>query len=122
MQWFDSTGWPQGLRSLLNHLTKVRMNYPTQTDVASEATTYNGWTNYETWNVSLYINNEYTIYKTACYWVSERKQLGLVVSYNAFIPVLEQRFTKITPDGVSWMEPKLNTAELDEMLNELVDV
>ena len=97
------------------------MNYPSQTDVVSEATTYNGWTNYETWNVSLYINNEYSIYTMACSYVKERKDLGLTVSYNALIPWLEQRFTKITPDGVSWMEPKLNTAELDEMLNELVD-
>ena len=97
------------------------MNYPTQTDVASEATTYNGWTNYETWNVSLYINNEHSIYTMACDFVKERKDLGLVVSYDAFIPVLEQHFTKITPDGVSWMEPKLDTDELDEMLLELVD-
>lgn len=97
------------------------MDYPSQTDVVSEATTYNGWKNYETWNISLYINNEYAIYKTACDWVTERKKLGLVVSYNAFIPVLEQYFTKITPDGVSWMEPIADTDELGEMLLELVN-
>ncbi len=27
--------------------------------------TYNGWANYETWNVSLYINNEYELYRLA---------------------------------------------------------
>ena len=97
------------------------MNYPTQTDEAKDATTYNGWSNYETWNISLYINNEYAIYKMACDWVSERKQLGLVVSYDAFIPVLEQYFTKITPDGVSWMEPIADVDELSEMLSDLVD-
>ena len=95
------------------------MNYPTQADNVNEATTYNGWANYETWNISLYINNEYSLYKLACDWVSERKQLGLVVSYNAFIPVLEQG-GKITPDGVSWMEPIADADELSEMLNDLV--
>ena len=95
------------------------MNYPTQTDNPAVAKTYNGWTNYETWNVSLYINNEYDLYRLACDYVKERKDLGLVVSYNAFIPSLERLHTKITPDGVSWMDPIIDTDELDEMLAEL---
>ena len=81
---------------------------------------YNGWTNYETWNVALYINNEYAIYKKAYDWVLDQKHCDLKVSYNAFIPVLEQYFSKITPDGVSWMEPLIDTSELDEMLDEMV--
>ena len=83
--------------------------------------TYNGWTNYETWNVALYINNDYSIYKKAYDWVLDQKHCDLKVSYNAFIPVLEKYFSKITPDGVSWMEPLINSAELDEMLDELVE-
>lgn len=96
-------------------------NYPTETDNVNEATTYNGWANYETWNISLYINNEYHLYQLACGWVSERKRLGLPVSYDAFIPSLELVSSQITPDGVRWMEPKANTAELDEMLSDLVN-
>lgn len=94
------------------------MNYPTKTDNSQKATTYNGWANYETWNISLYINNEYSLYVMARDWVKERKQLGLPVSYNAFIPVLEAG-GKITPDGVSWMEPLADADELSEMLSEL---
>ena len=95
-------------------------NYPTQTDNVAQATTYNGWKNYETWNISLYINNEYNLYKLACKWVAERKELGLVVSYNAFIPVLEAT-GKITRDGVSWMEPTADAEKLSKMLDDLVE-
>ena len=35
------------------------LNLPTKVD-----TTFNGWTNYGTWNVALYINNEYEMYMT----------------------------------------------------------
>ena len=27
---------------------------------------YNGWTNYETWNVALWIDNDYGAYQTKC--------------------------------------------------------
>ena len=40
------------------------------------AQTYNGWANYETWNVALYINNEYAMYQTAVEWVNETLGLG----------------------------------------------
>ena len=90
------------------------MNYPSQTDVVSEATTYNGWANYETWNVALYIQNEEPLYRLAVKYGWQ--------GYDHMIPIIEN-FTnsQITPDGVRWMDPKLDTDELDEMLNELVD-
>jgi len=94
------------------------MNYPTQTDVVSEATTYNGWTNYETWNVSLYINNEYDLYMLACDYVKQCIKFERTVSYKQFAA----RYLGITtPDGVSYTHPALDHQELDEMLLELVD-
>ncbi len=93
------------------------MNYPTQTDVAKEATTYNGWSNYETWNVSLYINNEYDLYKMACAFVCGRLHHDRPVTYKEFSKFLSSK----TPDGVSFTHPALNHQELDEMLLELVD-
>ena len=68
--------------------------------------TYNGWANYETWNVALWLQNEYAFYKVAQKY--DR--------YDALIPRLEYEFGQITPDGVRWMDPDINTAELDEML------
>ena len=102
---------------------KPVLNYPTQTDNVNEATTYNGWTNYETWNVALYINNEYDLYRAACSYVSYCKELQLPVSYVDFTENFRGQLGKMTPDGVSWTDfDSLDTAALDEMLTELVDL
>ena len=84
-------------------------------------TKYQGWTNYETWNVALYINNEEDLYFTAVNYVKQCKKFGRNVSYAAFSDILDViRGTK-TPDGVSWSDENLDTDELNEMLEELVD-
>ena len=70
-------------------------------------TTYNGLTNYHTWNVALYIQNEENLYL----WAQECSD------YQEFVDGL---FTETTPDGVSWTDlSQLDTSELDEMLEEL---
>ena len=82
------------------------MNYPTETDNPSKATTYNGWTNYETWNVALWMDNDYGNYLKA----RESK------NYKEFLSKLHKQ---PTGDGVSWTDPKLNIQELDEKITEL---
>ena len=72
-------------------------------------TTYNGWKNYETWNVALWLGNDENIYNVAHRY--DR--------YDALIPRLELQFGKITPDGVRWMDPTIDTAALDELLEDL---
>lgn len=101
-------------------------NYPTDTDNPAEATTYNGWANYETWNVSLYINNEYALYKSAYNYAAHCIKLGRDVSYKNFISDFMFGAEDVpgfcsTPDGVSYDHPDLNHDELDEMMRELVD-
>ena len=76
-----------------------------------ERTDYNGWANYETWNVSLWIQNEEAIYRTA--------RIHGHFGYDALIPRLELEFSQITPDGVRLMDPKIDTYEMDEMHEEL---
>ena len=72
-------------------------------------TTYNGWANWETWNVALWIQNHETTYK-----LSRR-----YVSYDSFIPQLESLWGQCTPDGARWMDANIDIDELDEMLAEL---
>ena len=84
-------------------------------------TTYNGWANYETWNVALYIQNEWALYCLARNWVQDRRDSGYdSVSYDIFRHTLmrEAGDTK-TADGVRWDDESLNHTELTEMLTEL---
>jgi hypothetical protein len=71
--------------------------------------TYNGYANYETWNVSLWLQNDETLYNVA------RKY----DRYDALIPRLEYAFGKMTPDGVRWMDGLIDTAEIDAVLADL---
>ena len=78
--------------------------------------TYNGWANYETWNASLWINNEEPMY---------RQVLGLVNSkvtqWTDIASVLTIFFGDKTPDGVAWNDPRIDADEMNEMLAELID-
>ena len=73
--------------------------------------TYNGWANYETWNVALWISNDESLYSLS----QECK------SYSQFADMmgdLEGEIKLQTPDGVSWKDSGLDIDALDEMINE----
>lgn len=72
---------------------------------------YLGWSNYETWNVSLWINNDAGLYDIARqfrHWGYDRLAVAL-----AGMGLTE------TPDGVAFDDPALDIDALDEMLEEL---
>ena len=71
-------------------------------------TTYNGWKNWATWNVALWLGNDEGLYKIA--------RRG--VRYADLVDLLEEMETFRTPDGVSYNDPDLDTYALDEMLME----
>ena len=83
--------------------------------------TYNGWANYHTWNVSLYINNEYPLYKAAESYVAYQTELNLPVSYTEFTQYYMDLLGTITPDGVSWTDPSIDEDEMNEMLMEFAN-
>ncbi len=88
---------------------------------AEKDTTYNGWKNYETWNVALWIGNDEGLYHMA-------RECS---DYAAFAKMMDdfggegcthepmRRAVPATPDGVAWNDSGLDTAALDSMITEL---
>ena len=77
-----------------------------QTDLTD--TDYNGWTNYETWNVALWVGNDEGLYDIA----------RRCDDYQEFVDAVEGLISE-TPDGVSFTSAKLNWHELNDMIEEL---
>ena len=69
----------------------------------------NGWENYETWNVALWIGNDEGLYNLAldC------------DSYQTFVDLMRELGVKGTPDGVAYDNPSLCISELNDMIREL---
>lgn len=68
-------------------------------------TTYNGWSNYQTWNVALWINNDECLYSMAL----ECRD------YAEFVERMRDLGSTETPDRVAWNDSGINHAELDEL-------
>jgi hypothetical protein len=68
-------------------------------------TEYNGWTNYETWNVALWIQNDEGLYNLA-------RGAG---DYKTFADVMTEFYgdDAQTPDGVKYADPKVNVLEIN---------
>jgi len=65
---------------------------------------YNGWENYETWNVALWINNTESLYHLA-------QEAG---DYEAFAECMVDLFnTPCTPDGVRYTDPAVNVIQIN---------
>ncbi len=84
-------------------MTRTSMTATFQTNLTD--TTYNGWANYETWNVALWIGNDEGLYQLA----------GAAGSYEDFVDALEgcDLNDLSTPDGVNYRDPKVNTVEIN---------
>lgn len=77
----------------------------------TEAKTYNGWKNWETWNVALWLGNDEGLYRIAY----EHSRKG----YEALAETLRELGSTETPDGVAYNDSGLDIEALDEMLAEL---
>jgi hypothetical protein len=89
------------------HTNYKQMTVTFQTNMTD--TDYNGWSNYETWNVALWIQNDESLYD-ACRGMTD---------YNEVIELLYDCGSKETRDGVKWNDPKINHIEINEMLQDL---
>lgn len=72
---------------------------------------YRGFTNYETYNVAL--------------WIGQEEELnGLAQecdNYEQFLEEMSAKGMEATPDGVSFEDASLNKEELDEFIEGLKD-
>jgi hypothetical protein len=87
----------------------------TATETCTE--TVNGWTNYETWNVALWMKNDVFLYNTAkaCVVYCAENE----TPYVKFIRCMMNCDYYITPDGVRWDSAKINDIAISEMMEDL---
>lgn len=69
---------------------------------------YNGWKNYQTWNVSLYIQNEESLYQLA----------RRCKSYTHFLARAGIMPGEKTADGVAWYDSRISKREVSAMIRE----
>lgn len=75
-------------------------------------TTYNGWKNYETWNVNLWLSNDENLYRLVVNY-------GKEVTYRDFAQTYLNVLSPQTPDGVNWLDESLDYDALNELLEEM---
>lgn len=65
----------------------------------------NGWANYETWNVILWVGNDEQLYQLAS-------------RCRSFAEFRDRMRSTETPDGVSWHDPNLDLQAIAEWWND----
>jgi len=76
-------------------------------------TTYNGWTNYDTWNVALWFDNDEKLYNRLRAVLAEHP----VATYEQVIEHLKLE-NSMTPDKIAYLSPHLDHDELNAWVTE----
>lgn len=80
---------------------------------------YNGWKNYETWNVAFWIGNDDGLYYFAKECTGYKDFVSQMESCYDYNDESATRICYQTPNGVAWNDSGLDVAALDEMIAEL---
>lgn len=94
----------------------VVMTQEPKSNPIPESRTYNGWKNRATWNVALWINNDYGLYNAAVDYMRRAAR----PSYRGFVEYAELG-RELTPDGIHWLDSGLDYGALDRMLYDLAN-
>ena len=70
---------------------------------------FNGWANWETWNVSLWIQNDPGLYDAAKY----------CSNYQELVELLWDCGSKETRDGARWDDPAIDGLAINAMMSDL---
>ena len=83
--------------------------------------TYNGWTNYETWNAALWIGNDEFLYNTAkaCVEFCSDDETPWAKFVRCMTDGQIGRHLVTTGDGVRWDDEAIDAEEMLEMMQEL---
>jgi hypothetical protein len=83
----------------------------------TEEKEYEGWKNYATWNVSLWINNDYALYQGAVEFMKANPE-----SKHPYLNFIKScgLDTQKTPDRIMYKSAQLDYKELNEMMKELL--
>ena len=83
--------------------------------------TFNGYANYETWNASLWVQNNEFLYNTAKACVEYCGDNE--TPWDKFVRCMMEgqigRFIGQTGDGVVWNDPAIDADEMNEMMQDL---
>jgi hypothetical protein len=76
---------------------------------------YNGWKNYETWNVALYLDNDEGTYLAVKEYVKDTLNSTDDLSYDGLIEYMGIE-NESTPDGIPWKYFRIDRQEMFEWL------
>jgi len=84
-------------------------------------TTYNGWANYETWNASLWMQNDEFLYNTAkaCVNFCGADETPWQKFQRCMMHGHIGRHIGQTPDGVAWDDSKICDVEMNSLMVDL---
>jgi len=87
---------------------------------------YNGWTNYETWNVALYLDNDEGIYNFMLeglrHLLAERNGDWTGISTQELRELVQSAFRgDSTPDGVRLSNSEIDWSEISDKLLEMAE-
>jgi hypothetical protein len=76
---------------------------------------YNGWKNYETWNVALYLDNDEGTYLAVKEYVRDTLNSAVDLTYDGLIEYLGIE-NESTPDGIPWSYFRIDRKEMFDWL------
>ena len=75
---------------------------------------YDGWCNYETWNVALWIGNDEGLYNLA-------RDSKSFEQFKEALAEIGGEIARMTPDDVAWSDFRVDTDEIDAFFAEIID-